>query len=156
MDMFPGAPGQEPELPDSTPLDPDLPGIDGLDGIESIWGSGYAVTVHTPGSAAVGGAAALSIEIRSVAGINEPLTLCIDLGYLDAWGTISVSPAAEAESSDGMYKILDFPAPHAPEFRIDISGTVPGGDALPGTGDLNVYVGGIHVASIDLRTGRAM
>jgi hypothetical protein len=156
MDTFPGVPAQEPELPDSTPLDAELPGIDGLGGIEAIWGSGYAVTVHTPGSAAVGGAAALSIEIRSVAGINEPLTLCIDQGYLDSFGQLTVSPAAEAESSDGMYKMLDFPAPRAPEFRIEITGTAPGTASPAGTGDLNVYAGGIHVASIDLGTGRAL
>ena len=155
MDTVPGDPAQESELPDSTPVDPDLPGIDGLGGIETLRGSGFTVTVHTPGSSASGGAAALAIEIRSIARINEPLTLCIDLGYLDSFGTISVSPAAEAESSDGMYKILDFPAPRGPEFRIDITGTAPGTGALAGTGDVNVYAGGIRVASIDLRTGRA-
>ncbi len=155
MDTFPGAPAQEPELPDSTPLDPELPGIDGLGGMEASRGSGYSVTVHTHGSDLPGGPATLAIEIRSTAGINEPLTLCIDQGYLDRLGTLTMSPAPEAESSDGMYRMLDFPAPRAPGFRLEISGASLGTEAPAAGGDLNVYVGGIHVATIDLRTGEA-
>lgn len=144
MDAHPDPSMQGPRPPKSPPPDPGAAGGPGDDGT-----GGYAVTIH-------GAAPAIAVEIRSAGRITEALTLAIEQAYLDSLGTPSVSPAAYAESSDGMFRFLDFPAPDSPSFRIEIIGTVSPVAAPRATGDLNVYVGGIHVASIDLGTGRPL
>lgn len=141
MDDRPKPSAQDPRLPASPP-----PGRGGSGPLDEETG-GCTLTVH-------GAAPAIAVEVRCAGRITEALTLAIEQSYLDSLGTASISPGPDAVSSDGLLRFLDFPAPGSPFFRVEIIGTASPSAAPLATGDLFLYVGGMHVASIDLATGR--